>query len=501
MEAGVVTPEQVDEGLVRQRSTGLRIGETLVEMGAATEEDIGWALARQLALPFVDPHPEALDRDLIRSFPEGLLQRLDVLPLVSEESALSIALADPTDADLVEEVERAAGRQLTLSVATPSAIQRMLQSVLGPRHDPRALKLDSVPDAQFDVQWDRSGASFLLFHINQARRAQASEVHFLLRAGSLDVHHRIGGTLVRAASDPPGALYYLLGRIEALGGPVLDDRTVHAYGQVLCPFGDTQVRIGVSLLHQEEGVSATLQIEPLPEQAPDLEELGFEPVDLAALRGMLDGPAGIAIVGGPPRNGGSTTLSSMLTQASTAGRRCIAFGVPPSLAPAEIRVSGSIADAARVWSEAVVAQSADVVALDGVLTGDSVTEALRPEAAGRLLLMRTNWTDSFALLEALMTAPSHRVTLADRLRVVVQQRLPRTASAAGRSAALPVDRRGAFEVLFVTDALRAAIRAGEPMAKLRTCAESGGFRPLAARLQALVDSGEISPTEAERMLA
>ena len=54
IEAGVVTPDQVEAGLVRQRSTGLRIGETLVELGAATEEDIGWALARQLGLPFVD---------------------------------------------------------------------------------------------------------------------------------------------------------------------------------------------------------------------------------------------------------------------------------------------------------------------------------------------------------------------------------------------------------------------------------------------------------------
>src|SRR2546422_9140955 len=60
VDAGVVTPEQVEAGLARQRSTGLRIGETLVEMGAATEEDICWALARQLALPFADPQPEAL---------------------------------------------------------------------------------------------------------------------------------------------------------------------------------------------------------------------------------------------------------------------------------------------------------------------------------------------------------------------------------------------------------------------------------------------------------
>src|SRR5437867_1027755 len=54
LEAGVVTSAQVDEGLALQRRTGRRIGESLVELGAVTEEDIGWALAQQLGLPFVD---------------------------------------------------------------------------------------------------------------------------------------------------------------------------------------------------------------------------------------------------------------------------------------------------------------------------------------------------------------------------------------------------------------------------------------------------------------
>ena len=144
LEANVVKPEQVDAGLVRQRSTGLRIGETLVEMGAATEEDIGWALARQLNLPFVDPRPEALDRELIQSFPEGLLHRLDAVPLVNEGPILSVALADPLDSDVLEELERAAGRPLTLGVATPSAIRRVLRDVLGPRHDVPAGKLVGI---------------------------------------------------------------------------------------------------------------------------------------------------------------------------------------------------------------------------------------------------------------------------------------------------------------------------------------------------------------------
>src|SRR5438552_18841844 len=111
-------------------------------MGAATEEDIGWALARQLNLPFVDPRPEALDRELIQSFPEGLLHRLDAVPLVNEDPILSVALADPLDSVVLEELQRAAARPLTPAVATASGMRRVRRAVSGSGREARTVLLD-----------------------------------------------------------------------------------------------------------------------------------------------------------------------------------------------------------------------------------------------------------------------------------------------------------------------------------------------------------------------
>jgi MSHA biogenesis protein MshE len=503
LEANVVKPEQVEAGLVRQRSTGLRIGETLVEMGAATEEDICWALARQLNLPFVDPRPEAIDCELVRSFPDGLLHRLDAVPLVNEGPSLSMALADPTDGDLVEELERAANRPLTLAVSTPSAIRRVLREILGPRRDLRSVLRVPAPNGRFDVQWDRSGADFLLFHLSEARRTGASQIHFLARRGSLEVHHRIGERLARVGSEPPGALYYLLARIEALGGPVIDDRLVHVERRVVCPAGAEALDLGISLLHQEEGLSVTLELRPVPMHPPALADLGWDPVDLGRLRGALDAPAGLGIVTGPPRAGGSTTLACLLAEVGITGRRCLAFGVAAARVPGEVNVPASAAESARVWGEAAVAQCADIVVLDGVLTGTAVTAALSAEAAGRLLLVRTDWTDTFALLEHLAARSQDRAALAERLRFVVQQRLLRVegGTAPAVASGLQRDRRAVFEVLVAEESLRASLRAGEPAARLRACAQADGLRPLAARLEALVASAGVNASEAARLVA
>src|SRR5262245_42266473 len=88
VEAGVLTQEQIEAGLGRQRETGQRIGEALVDLGAVSEEDIGWALARQLGIPFMDVSLEAIDHDLIRRFGEKLLHRLQAVPLVRGEGTM-----------------------------------------------------------------------------------------------------------------------------------------------------------------------------------------------------------------------------------------------------------------------------------------------------------------------------------------------------------------------------------------------------------------------------
>src|SRR5437016_5712064 len=88
-DAQLIGEADIEAALVRQRETGRRIGETLVELGVVTEEDIGWALAKQFGLPFVDVPLEALDRDLILGFREGLLFSLEAVPLVRAGRSLS----------------------------------------------------------------------------------------------------------------------------------------------------------------------------------------------------------------------------------------------------------------------------------------------------------------------------------------------------------------------------------------------------------------------------
>ena len=492
MQAGVVTEQQIESAIARQRETGLRSGELLVQMGMATEEDIGWALARQLNLTFIDPRPETLDHELIHSFPDDMLLRHVALPLVLEDNVLAIALADPTDHEAIDELTLAAGRPLRLAVATASAIRRVLRGINGrPRTDRRVAERSSL--VQANTQQHQTGALFLLDRLHEARRAGAAEVHLIPHPDRLEVLHRVAGRLIATTVQARDTLSDVLAWIEGLGGPSLPPGQRHAWGRIACPAGPETIELSVSLLRQPSGVCVT--VEPLAtEIEPALERLGIDPVDVARLREALSASSGLGLIAGPPGSGGSATLEAMAIELERDQRRCVRWEA------IDLEDRGIGHPTAEGMSVAL-AHGADAIAIDDVAP-DELPATLAPTGSGRWVLARVAATDTFALLEQLASTPLERAALAERLRFVVQQRRAwNSRDTTSNAPAEAAPRCSVFEVLVVDDGLREALRSGEPGEVLRARAAAAGFVPLTRRLQLLVGAGKVNAAEAARLAA
>lgn len=465
VECGIVTDPQVEAALARQRDTGLLIGETLVELGFTTEENIGWALSRQLGFPYADVHPSSMDPELVKRFPEGLLRRVQAAPLFGTEEEITVAMADPTDVDAVAELKAAAGIPVSLVIGGPASIRRVLDSIYGNATADGSHGTAPHASGRRDIVWDRAGTNFLAFHLHAAVRAGASEIHFIPRLSELVVAYRTDEGLVPQTAEQLETALYLRARLGVLGVPdVTDSVGGTAWGATIVELGPDRIAVSACHTRTATGIATVLRLGHAPEQAPDLSTLGLSPIGEGEIREFIDGPEGLVVVTGPPRAGGSLVLASLAALAARPDRRTLVLETSPLLPyPVDsIRVPVVDGKAADQWERLAVTLGADVVVLDDVLRGERVESLLHGAAVGRLVFARTDWLEPASLLSFLTGTRNSRAALRDRPFALIA--LPAARREGSSVWVKPEDaeiQAGSLEVTILSDEDRDAFAKGE----------------------------------------
>ena len=463
VEGGIVTEAQVEQAVSHQRERGILIGEALVDLGFTSEENIVWALSKQLGIPYVDVRADAIDLDQVKRLPEALLRRVQAVPLFGTQSEVTVAMADPTDQDAAQELRSASGASLSIVIGAPGSIRRALDRVYGvwsgggPAKDPGVAGEPAA--ARHDVVWDRAGTSFLLFHLHAARHQEASEIHFLEGEGGLKVFYRTDRGLESQATERSEAALYLRARLGVLGVADLEQTSEYfSEGSVVIGVGADRMVARVSHCRTSSGVGTVLCLAPRLDAAPDLATVGLSPIAEAEIREMAEGPEGLVIVHGPPRAGGSTLLAALAAAADSPARRTLVLE-PSASAPYPESATRVLFtdrdDAARRWQRVVIGQGVDVAILDDVLQGEAIAGVLSGASAGRLVFARTDWLDGKALLSFLASRRNGRLVLSDRPFALLGLPTGRWNGSSVWKA--PEERVGAIGATILTDADRDAM--------------------------------------------
>jgi len=129
---GIVTAEQIEKALAEQKDKGHRklLGELLVEMGYCTENQIASALAQGYGVPYAQVTPKICDPKVIEILPREFLEEYIVLPLFKVNNVLTIAVSEPTNVFLIDEIERISGCKVQIVCSTSKDIKATLQTYL-----------------------------------------------------------------------------------------------------------------------------------------------------------------------------------------------------------------------------------------------------------------------------------------------------------------------------------------------------------------------------------
>jgi type IV pilus assembly protein PilB len=300
------------------------------------EREAAKKLAERYRCPFVDLREQRIDPELFRSIPAELMFRYNFVPLESHDSTLVIAIADPSQLHLTDELSLLLGKRLHIKVATASQIGDLLkrteqsQRVLDQATEGFTLQVvGDDEDSEENISMEKltrgdTGVSPVVRLVDTviftALERRASDIHIETRNSEVVVKYRIDGVLQYAmqplAKDWHGTI---LSRIKVMSELDIAERRTPQDGRFRVRYKGRFVDFRVSIMpsvHGEDAVLRVLDKETLSGKFRNLtlDVVGFDHDEVTRFRRYIHEPYGMVLVTGPTGSGKTTTLYAAINE-------------------------------------------------------------------------------------------------------------------------------------------------------------------------------------------
>lgn len=449
LRSGVVTTEQLQIGLLRQKSWKLPLGETLIKLGYLNEETIRKAISSQLDIPFLNLDKAALDADLVTLMSEEYARKNLLVPLSRKDGAITIVMDDPTNFRLTEELSYFTGQKIQVATATRAAIQRAIDR-LYQKKDQRSVKaypeLDlrvteeasaAVGAKPTEAALDRKVDSLIQTIISTALNNGASDIHFETLDRQMLIRYRIDGILQEAnlpnlQNDINRRSRELISKIKILGKLDIAEKRRPQDGsfrtRVVEGAETRHIDFRISVVPGYFGENAVLRILD-PNNAPrSIDDLGFCMDILDALHSLLERNTGIILVTGPTGSGKSTTLYGALMTVFKPGIKILTAEDPIEYVYngiTQCEVNDKINNTFANYTRAFLRQDPDIILIGEIRDAETAEMAFRAAQTGHLVLSTMHTNDAVSTITRLLGLGIEPSLINACLAGVLAQRLTR----------------------------------------------------------------------------
>src|SRR5580698_70852 len=302
----------------------------------SAERDVARKLAERYRCPFIELREQRIDPELFRSIPAEMMFRYKFVPLEARENTLMVAMADPSQLQLTDELSLLLGKRLQIKVATTSQIDDLLkrteqsQRVLDQATEGFTLQvIGEDEDSEENISMDKlsrgdTGVSPVVRLVNTviytALERRASDIHIETRNLEVVVKYRIDGVL-QYAMQPLAKEWHatILSRIKVMSELDIAERRVPQDGRFRVRYKGRFIDFRVSIMpsvHGEDAVLRVLDKETLSEKFHNLtlDVVGFDQQDMTRFRRYIHEPYGMVLVTGPTGSGKTTTLYAAINE-------------------------------------------------------------------------------------------------------------------------------------------------------------------------------------------
>lgn len=443
LSANLIEAEELEEALKFQSQSNQKLGEALLELGFANEEQLLPFIESQLGVMSARLREGMLDPIAVRLLPRNLAQSLTSLALFRVKNTLVVATDDPLDLDRIDRIEKYTGMDVRPVFAFKVAIERMLQRVYDEDFRVDAVTAD-LDDSDVELQLESSDVDVASVHdlvdgspvvnlinylILQSIRKNASDVHIEPSRNFASVRFRIDGQLVEMLRPRRDIYPAMVSRIKVMAKLDIAEQRVPQDGRCQVIADSKQVDLRISTLPTVLGEKIVIRVLDKQRLTFNLDRLGISHETLVLVKKLLAKPHGLMLVTGPTGSGKTTTLYSALELIKSVHRNIITVEDPVEY---QIELVNQVqVDATRGVSfptalRSILRQDPDVIMVGEIRDAETAQVAVQAALTGHLVLSTLHTNDSISAITRMMDMGIESYKLAAALVGVVAQRLVRT---------------------------------------------------------------------------
>jgi type IV pilus assembly protein PilB len=444
VERGYLTVEKLEQALDLQQKSGRTklLGELLVEAEFCTEEHVLECLALEYDIPFARLEPRLSDPKMVELLSRDFIERNLVFPLFRVRNTLIVAVAEPSNLFLIDEIRLATKLEVQVVAASSKDIRRMVTTL----PDSKTFVIDDIIDdnVQADVTLletavadlaeveEFNGQSPVIRLVNyiiyNAVKEGASDIHIEPAERCLRVRNRIDGRLYKALEVPLHLLGMVSSRIKIMASLDISERRLPQDGNVHVSLDGRKIDLRVSTFPSIRGEKTVIRVLDTRNVSLNLRDLGFGEDILTTFQENIKLPNGIILVTGPTGSGKSTTLYAALSEIA-----CMENNVCTVEDPIEYRVP--LINQFQVQEKAGVTfsvalrtllrQDPDVIMVGEIRDEETARTAIQAALTGHLVLSTLHTNEAVSAISRLVNMGVEPYLISAALNMVLAQRLVR----------------------------------------------------------------------------
>ena len=554
--AGLITEEQLEEALGKQKGSGKRLGTVLQDEGMITELEMIEALQMQLGIEFIDLGKINIPTELAQVVPANIAKQYQVVPVRIIRDELYLAMADPLNFYALEEVRKTVHRRIVPMIAMSAAVDRSIQILYGNEGAAKAIEEmkreaalsgddeEATRDAAFssnilgeDTANQAPAIRLVNSIIERAVTERASDIHMEPREEEFSVRMRIDGLLRDILTVPRELQSAVISRIKVMANLDITERRIPQDGRFNVKVHGKDIDLRVSTLPTVYGEKIVARL--LDKTAGNLDHsaIGLIGSDIEKYDKLIKIKNGVILIVGPTGSGKSTTMYAMINDLNKREVNLITLEDPVEYnvdGINQVQINEKTGMTFAKGLRAILRQDPDIIGVGEIRDGETAEIAMRSAITGHVVISTVHTSDAIGTVERLIDMGVEPYLVASALKGVFSQRLVRKICPDCREAYHPTEeeqselgfdydpertfyhgkgcpkcfdtgyrgRTGVFEILPLTIKVRRMIAAGAGREAIEDALTdpASGFTSLKDNAIALVEQGVTTSEEVQRVV-